>query len=164
MNDSELDVEVDLEAIHSKRRKAFFDNEEEIDPKNNLFDSTGIFASHGPIVTEDGTRNPIEDLLNNPIHRPNGYSTTGYKLYHFWKGNNNFWLDGKFLNGLKKKSLKSRMALVLILASFCIYLIFPAFYLYDKISPFITLLTIYTFMLTMYFYFMTFRYPLVTQF
>lgn len=163
MNDEEIEVEVDLEAIHSKRRRALFDLDDTQDFKdtdcdihfNNILKESELHRSVSV--------NPIKQLLRRPANQPSGDNTTNYRLYHFWRGNNDFCLEGKFLNGLKKRSFKSRLTFMLILVSFMIYLIFPAFYLYDKISPFITLLTVYTFLLTTFFYFMTFRYASVTQ-
>lgn len=163
MNDDEIDVEVDLEAIHSKRRRDLFENDEFLQTDRNIPKSEDDEEADQTRFDSDKIRNPIEELLKHSNTRTDSGSLSNYRLYHYWKGNNNFCLDGKFLNGLKQRSLKSRVTLLLIVLSFCIYLIFPAFYLYDKISPFITLLTIYTFILTIFFYFMTFRYFSLTS-
>ena len=158
MNEKEIEVEVDLEEIHSKRRRAFFDNEVSLHTRGSIVDSLGEDGPHDCSLTQENHMNPIDELMKHSNIRVSNGTITNYKLYHFWKGNNNFCMEGKFLNGLKKRSLKSRMTLTLILISFGMYLVFPAFYLYDNISPFITLITIYTFILTIFFYFMTLRY------
>ena len=80
---------------------------------------------------------------------------TVYKLYQFWTGNNKFCLDGKCLNGLKNSSSRKYICLLVCLGSFVLYMTFPAFHIYRKISPYLTLLTVYTFLITVFFYFLT---------
>ena len=82
-------------------------------------------------------------------------SRDAYRLFNFWPGNNIFCLDGRLLNGLNRQSIQKRIAILLVLAIFTIYMLFPAVHLYENISPYLTLITIYMFILTVFFYVMT---------
>lgn len=81
-----------------------------------------------------------------------------YKLYQFWTGNNSFCCEGRLLNGLNRRSNHRTGTILLVLLSFLVYTLFPAFYLYERISPYLTLITIYMFILTVFFYVMTTTY------
>ena len=157
MNDSDVEVEVDLDAIYAKRKRDLIDYEDIPLPREDTINQTMENEEVTPAIKIQAY-DPIQDIINKMSKNYNGGIMTSYRLHHFWKGNNAFCLEGRFLNGLKKRSFKNKLTLFLINISFCLYLIFPAFYLYDKISPFITLLTIYTFILTVFFFFMTSRY------
>lgn len=156
LEDDEQDLDIHIEAVFSKRRKAFCGSEEEAGEEEITASQTGTSLNMVLSQLEASQRElqkGISDLLESKESRS---KFSKYKLYELWTGNNVFCLEGKLLNGLKQKSFQSRITLFLIISSFLIFMIFPAYYLYDKISPFMVMITIYMFLMTMFFYCMTY--------
>lgn len=155
LNTTDQDMEINFEAVFSKRRHAMFDCIDDYNDSQTA-SQTGrsLNLSLDQVkIGQDELSRGISELSDNKCMKN---KVSSYRLYQMWNGNNVFCLNGKMLNGLKQKSLQSRTTLLLIVGSFLIYMVFPAFYLYDKISPYLALLTIYMFILTMFFYCMTF--------
>ncbi len=153
MNVYEQDVESIIEAVNSRRMRGF--------------DEEAGAACQKPPMPVAGTGTAADfsmiDCSISPLsHKPDSVLESGkeacqgdYRLFHFWPGNNLFCLEGRMLNGLNRQSLQKRAAILVVLAIFTIYMLFPAIHLYEKISPYLTLITIYMFILTVFFYVMT---------
>ena len=148
-------MEIDFEAVFSKRKHGMFDCSQECTEGQTASQTgTSLNLSLDQVkASQDELSKGISELMDTKSSK---MRPSNYRLYQLWNGNNVFCLNGKLLNGLKQKSLQSRTTLLLIVSSFLIYMMFPAFYLYDKISPYLALITIYMFILTMFFYCMTF--------
>lgn len=160
MNESanEEDIEIQIEAIFSKRLNDMIGECQF--PQQKILQADDLKTAIPEEISQtnfDSTKEPnSQGLFSSIVQNREGNSLTHFKLHQFWTGNNAFCWKGKFLNGLKKPSFQSRTTLFLIISSFTLYLLFPGSFLYDKISPVMAMATFYLFILTVFFYCMTF--------
>lgn len=153
MNGYEQDIDSIIQAVNSRRMRGF---DEEADPVSQLPALPVSGAGLAPdSLLVDCSISPINDKQDSVLESGKESSQDAYRVFHFWPGNNIFCLDGRMLNGLNRRSFQKRAAILVVIAIFTIYMLFPAAHLYEKISPYLTLITIYTFILTVFFYVMT---------
>jgi hypothetical protein len=153
MNGYEQDIDSIIEAVNTRRMRGF---DEEFDPASQKPGTHDSCAGTAPELSAiDCSFSPINQKHEAVLESGTEASQGDYRLFQFWPGNNIFCLDGRMLNGLNRQSLQKKFAILVVLAIFTIYMLFPALHLYEKISPYLTLITIYMFILTVFFYVMT---------
>ena len=81
--------------------------------------------------------------------------TFNYRLHEFWRGNNEFCWDGRFLSGLRRTSAKKTLTLAFVLLLLACYLALPLPYLFTKVSRILALMPVYMLLITVFFYVLT---------
>jgi len=78
-----------------------------------------------------------------------------YRLHEFWRGNNEFCLNGRFLSGLRRTSGKKTLSLGLVLLLLGCYLTLPLPFLFTRVSKILALMPVYMLLITIFFYVLT---------
>lgn len=151
----EIDIEMIFNRVAEKRKSTF------------TFDNTPLGSPDAPFASYFKDDNTLPHLSSNKSSKTSEcrfeeeeqtnhrVEITNYKLHDFWLGNNKFCFDGRCIFGIKNTSNQKKGCLFGVLIIFTIYVTIPAFHIYERISPVLTLVTIYMFVLTVFFYAMT---------
>ena len=155
MNINEHDIDNILDIITRRRVDNFEENESGKMKHKDDFEFSPNSREDTIAINEDISLSPINEEKNSMFEK-RIEEILEFRLFQFWPGNNSFCLEGKMLNGQQKPSNQKRISVILVMLIFLVYLLFPASHLYEKISPYLTLVTIYMFILTVFFYFLTY--------
>lgn len=167
MKDDSIEHDIDsiLDAVAEQRRRRF---DEDDDLESGNFPGTTA-TDFGLETTPSGmgdkqkeSKSSFMQHDHDSLMEAKGLKSA-YRMYQFWTGRNTFCFEGRFFNGLKRSSAYRKTSICIVLLSFAIYMTFPAFHLYQKISPYLTLLTVYMFVVTLFFYILTYTYNMTNM-
>jgi hypothetical protein len=126
--------------------------------KTSSFPEDVFVAKRIPMIvakTSDGLMSPPKLDLVRENRDEQSKESFSYRLHEFWRGNNEFCLNGRYLSGLRRTSAKKILSLGLVLLLLACYMLLPLPLLYSRVSKILALMPIYMLLITVFFYVLT---------